>query len=242
MGEWDSTDADQPIGITEIIKNNVDMGQSGQNLNKQAPAPLGRNWPLIGLWLVTATLVYNAIEAVIALWSGIMAESIALVGFGLDSIIEFAAAAVLLWRLRVETRGEDPEVIERSEQLVHRFIGTTFIALALYVFISAGWTLWNREIPGESIVGIILAFASLIIMPIVAWGKLRVAGKIGSNALRAEAKETLACSYLSFTLLLGLGANAVAGWWWADPMAALLMVPWLAREGFGGLRGEEDEP
>ena len=92
-----------------------------------------------------------------------------------------------------------------------------------------------------SLVGIALAVASLVIMPLVSWGKLRAAREIGSAALRAEAKETLACSFLSFTLLLGLAANAAAGWWWADPMAALLMVPWLVKEGLEGLRGETCE-
>jgi divalent metal cation (Fe/Co/Zn/Cd) transporter len=200
-----------------------------------------RNWPLIGFRLVTATLVYNALEAIVALWAGISAGSIVLVGFGLDSVIEFAAAAVLLWRLGIEIRGRDPEEIEQSEQRVHRFIGGTFIALALYVTISAAWTLISRQIPEESLVGIILAFASLIIMPIIAWWKLHVAARMGSAALRAEAKETLACSYLSFTLLLGLGVNALAGWWWADPVAALLMVPWLIKEGLEGLSGEDDD-
>ena len=200
-----------------------------------------RNWPLIGFRLVAATLVYNALEAIIAIWAGISARSIVLVGFGLDSVIEFAAASVLLWRLGIEIKGRDPEEIEQSDQRVHRFIGATFIALALYVTISASWTMISREIPGESIVGIILAFASLIIMPIIAWWKLKVAARMGSAALRAEAKETLACSYLSFTLLMGLGVNALTGWWWADPVAALLMVPWLIKEGLEGLSGEDED-
>ncbi len=113
-----------------------------------------------------------------------------------------------------------------------------FIALAAYVALQSGWMLWTAAEPGESLVGIILAAASLVIMPLVACGKLRAARELGSGALRAEAKETLACSYLSFALLLGLAANAAAGWWWADPVAALLMVPWLVKEGREGLRGE----
>ena len=110
--------------------------------------------------------------------------------------------------------------------------------LALYVTIQAGWTLWQRAAPEESTLGIIVAAASLIVMPLVSWGKLRAAREIGSAALRAEAKETLACSYLSFTLLVGLVANATVGWWWADPVAALLMVPWLIKEGREGLSGD----
>lgn len=186
-------------------------------------------------------MAYNILEGVIALWAGVQAGSIALVGFGLDSYIECAAAAALFWRLSVEARGADPEAIEHSERLVHRFVGLTFILLALYVLLQAGWMLWRRQPVEESLLGLILAVASLLIMPLVAWGKLTAAKKIGSAALRAEAKETLACAYLSFALLLGLAANAAAGWWWADPIAALLMVPWLVKEGMEGLSGEECE-
>ena len=194
----------------------------------------------IALRLVVATMVYNAIEAVIAIWSGARAQSIALVGFGLDSIIEVLAASALLWRLSAEAQGAAQQTIEARECFVHRFVGVTFFALALYVSVEAGWTLWAREVPSISGIGIVLALASLVIMPLVSWGKLRAASAIGSAALRAEAKETLACSYLSLTLLLGLGANAAAGWWWADPIAALLMVPWLIKEGFEGWRGDDD--
>jgi divalent metal cation (Fe/Co/Zn/Cd) transporter len=204
-------------------------------------APRERDWARIGLWLVGATMAYNVIEAGVALWFGASAESIALLGFGLDSVIECAAAGVLLWRLSLEARGADPGQLERAERRVHRFVGATFLALAVYVMAQASLTLWRAEPPDESIPGIILAVASLVVMPLVAWGKLRAAREIASAALRAEAKETLACSYLSFALLLGLGANAVAAWWWADPVAALLMVPWLVREGLEGIRGESCE-
>ena len=137
--------------------------------------------------------------------------------------------------------GAEREVVEAAERRVHRFVGFTFFALAAYVLTVAIWTLVGPGEPEESLVGIILAVASLIVMPLVSWGKLRAAREIPSSALRAEAKETLACSYLSFALLLGLAANAVAGWWWADPVAALLMIPWLVREGWEGVVGEEDE-
>jgi len=200
-----------------------------------------RDWTRIGLWLVAGTIAYNFVEAGLALWSGVVAHSIALVGFGLDSIIELAAASVLFWRLRVEARGAGREIVEAAERRVHRFVGFTFFALAAYVLTVAIWTLVGPGEPEESLVGIILAVASLIVMPLVSWGKLRAAREIPSSALRAEAKETLACSYLSFALLLGLAANAVAGWWWADPVAALLMIPWLVREGWEGVVGEEDE-
>lgn len=198
-----------------------------------------RRWTHIGLTLVVATLLYNVVEAFIAIWFGAEADSVALVGFGLDSIIECAAAAMLLWRLAVEARGASAEAIEEAEARVHRFIGFTFLALALYVVAHAAVSLYKSEAPQESVVGIVLAAASLVIMPLVSFGKLRAAREIGSPALRAEAMETLACSYLSFTLLLGLGANAWAGLWWADPVAAMLMVPWLVKEGREGLAGDD---
>lgn len=198
---------------------------------------VGRDWKRVALWLVASTLVYNVLEAVVALWSGAVADSIALQGFGLDSVIEVAAASVLLWRLRKEANGASSEEVVAAEHRVHRFIGGTFVALAVYVVAEAGWTLWRGNPPEASLPGILLASASLVLMPLVAWGKLRAALHVGSAALRAEAKETLVCSYLSFALLLGLGANALWGAWWADPVAALAMVPWIVKEGVEGLRG-----
>jgi divalent metal cation (Fe/Co/Zn/Cd) transporter len=185
-------------------------------------------------------MAYNAVEAGLALWSGVRAGSVVLVGFGLDSIIELAAAAVLLWRLSLESRGAAEERLEVAEERVHRFIGFTFFLLAAYVVGQGLWILWAATAPAESLLGIIVAIASLVVMPLVAWGKLRAAREIGSAALRAEAKETLACSYLSFTLLLGLVANAALGWWWADPVAALVMVPWLIHEGREGFEREDE--
>lgn len=196
------------------------------------------DWGRVGLWLVGFTLVYNVLEAFVALWFGAEAESVALFGFGLDSVIETAAASVLLWRLSLEAGGADAERIARTEHTVHRFVGGTFLLLAAYVAVQSTWVLLAQEAPAESRVGIALASLSLVLMPLVSWGKLTAAREMRSGALRAEAKETLACSYLSFTLLLGLGANALVGWWWADPVAALLMVPWLIKEGREGLSGE----
>ncbi len=179
-------------------------------------------------------MAYNGAEAIVALWAGARARSIALVGFGLDSVIEIAAAAVVFWRVGVEARGANPDEVERAEGKVRRFVGITFFTLAGYVVVQAVRSLWWREAPSESIVGIGLAIVSLLIMPVIAVGKFRAARAMGSRALSAEAKETLACSYLSFCLLLGLAVHAVVGWWWADPAAALLMVPWLVREGLEG--------
>jgi divalent metal cation (Fe/Co/Zn/Cd) transporter len=189
------------------------------------------------LWLVGATLAYNVIEAGIAVWAGTEAGSIALLGFGLDSLIEIAAAAFMLWRLSLEFSSTDDARIEKAERRVQRVVGLTFLALAAYVLVESILTLASADRPEPSPVGIVLAAVSLVVMPLLAWAKLRVASRLPSEALRAEAKETLACAYLSFTLLLGLALNQALGWWWADPVAALLMVPWLVREGIEGIRG-----
>ncbi|MBI5507782.1 MAG: cation transporter [Deltaproteobacteria bacterium] len=194
----------------------------------------------MAIWLVGGTLGYNVIEATVALWFGARADSIALFGFGLDSVIECAAATVLLWRLTKEAHGAAEEDIEAADRKVRRFIGLTFFALAAYVAVEAAWTLARGARPDESVAGIVLAVASLVVMPILAWAKLKVAAHLDSGALRSEAKETLACAYLSLALLLGLVANAAAGWWQADPIAALAMTPWLVKEGLEGVRGERD--
>lgn len=188
----------------------------------------------VAAWLVAATLVYNVVEGIVAVWWGSNAGSSALVAFGLDSGIESLAAAVLLWRLKAG-HAEDTELGERREAVAVRLVGITFLLLAAYIVGEAGWTLFSRSTAEESPAGIVLAVLSLLIMPCLAWAKLGVAKRLKSRALRAEALETIACSYLSVTLLLGLGANAAFGWWWADPVAALLMVPWLMKEGLEGI-------
>lgn len=193
----------------------------------------------VALWLVVGTLIYNVIEAGVALWSGLEAGSIALVGFGLDSVIETVAAGALLWRLWRGGRGASGELLAKLDRRVHRIVGWTFLVLAFYIIGQAGWVIWQQHAPEESAVGIVLAVASIIVMPLVAWGKIRAARKLESPALEAEAKETLACAWLSAALLVGLAANAAFGWWWADPVAALLMVPWIVREGLEGVHGEE---
>ncbi|MFQ5918257.1 MAG: cation diffusion facilitator family transporter [Candidatus Binatia bacterium] len=176
------------------------------------------------------TVGWNVVEGVIAIAAGIIAGSIALVGFGLDSYIEVASGSVLIWRLR-KHGFSDQEDEETAEKKAIFFVGTTFFILALYVIYEAGKKLFYQEQPAESLIGIILAIVSLIVMPLLAIWKKKIAAEINSRALRADALETLACSYLSFTLLLGLSANSLLGWWWADPLAALIMVYFLLKEG-----------
>jgi len=186
-------------------------------------------------WLNVVTLGYNSLEGVVAILAGLTAGSVALVGFGIDSGIELSASAAALWRLSA-----DADAVRRVEveRMSHRIIGALFMALAAYVAFEACSALWRREEPRESLVGIALAAASVIIMPLLARAKRQVGAQLGSRALTAEAKQTSLCAYLSGILLGGLVLNAWLGWWWADPVAALLMVPIIAREGVEGLRGK----
>lgn len=172
---------------------------------------------------------YNAVEAVVAVVCGILAGSIALVGFGLDSVIETIAAGILIWRLRMELEGRG-EVCgpERRALLV---VGATLVILAAYVSVESGLKLARREGPETSVPGIVLACLSLALMPALALQKFRIARALGSRALRADAIETGLCSWLSLALLAGLGLSAWKGWWWADAAAALAMVPLMLTEG-----------
>lgn len=189
-----------------------------------------------GQWLSWATLAYNMLEGVVSIVAGILAGSVALIGFGVDSVIEFAASAAALWRLSADV---DPVRRERAERHTLRIVGVLFLALAAYVAWDAGTALLAREAPDESPIGIAIAAASLVVMPLLARAKRGVAVALGSRALRAEAQQTQLCTYLSAILLAGLALNAAVGWWWADPAAALVMVPIIAREGIEGLRGHD---
>lgn len=188
-----------------------------------------------GQLLEYATVGYNSLEGVIAIGAGLLAGSVALVGFGFDSVIEVISGLTLLWRLNADV---DEERRESVEQRAVRIVGVSFLLLAAYVAVDAGKALLRREAPDESIIGIIIAGLSLVIMPLLVRGKRRVAAAIGSKALDADATQTALCTYLSAILLAGLVLNATVGWWWADPIAALVMLPIIVREGLEGIRGE----
>ncbi|MGQ9916576.1 MAG: cation transporter [Bryobacteraceae bacterium] len=190
-----------------------------------------------GLRLEYMTLSYNVIEAVVSITAGLLAGSIALVGFGVDAVIESLSGAVMLWRLNVD----DHHRREEFERRALRLIGWSFFVLAAYVGYEAVEKLWRHEAPARSIPGIILACCSLAIMPVLACRKQAVSREIASGAMAADAKQTLLCSYLSAILLGGLLLNATLGWWWADPVAGLVMTPLIAREGWLALRGETCE-
>lgn len=183
-----------------------------------------------GLLAEYFTVGWNVLEGIIAIAAGVAAASIALVGFGIDSYIEVASGLVLIWRLK-KHGFTDEEEEERAEKKAVFFVGLTFFALSLYIVYESGRKLLFQEHPNESLVGIVLAAVSLVAMPLLALWKKKIAAEIGSRALRADALETIACSYLSLTLLVGLAANAAFAWWWADPVAALAMVYFLVREG-----------
>jgi cation diffusion facilitator family transporter len=181
------------------------------------------------------TIVWNSLEGLVAVVAGAIAGSISLVGFGMDSFIEVTSGATLLWRMSVDA---DEEGRERNEQLSIRIVGACFIALAVYVTYEAVSDLFGRKAPEHSIPGIILACVSLIVMPILSRAKKRVGRDLGSAAMEADAKQTDFCVYLSAILLVGLLLNAAFGWWWADPVAALVMAPIIAKEGVEGIKGE----
>jgi len=176
------------------------------------------------------TLGWNLTEAAVAIGAGLFAASIALIGFGVDSLIESLSGAILLWRLQSSKSDES------REWLAHRLVGISFFLLALYVGFEAGKSLLRHEQPETSLVGIILSILSLFVMPLLARAKRRVAAKIDSRALHADSRQTDICAYLSAILLGGLLLNALFGWWWADPVAALCMLPLILREGLEAVR------
>lgn len=182
-----------------------------------------------------ATLGWNSIEASVSIAFGILAGSVALIGFGVDAFIEGLSGAILLWRLRAG------EIGESREKFALWLVGWSFLVLAAYVLFDAGESLWEREQPDASTVGIVIATLSLIVMPLLSRAKRRVAERMNSRALAADSKQTQLCAYLSAILLAGLALNYLFGWWWSDPLAALIMVPIISREGIEALKGETCE-
>ncbi len=180
------------------------------------------------------TIVWNSLEGIVAVVAGILAGSISLVGFGVDSFIEVVSGAALLWRLSVDA---EKHLRDRSEQVTLRIVGACFLALAAYVGYEAATNLIDKKASKQSLPGIIIACLSLVVMPLLSHAKRRVGALLESAAMNADAKQTEFCTYLSVILLGGLLLNAVSDLWWADPVAALIMVPIIAKEGVDGLRG-----
>ena len=181
------------------------------------------------------TIAWNTLEGLVAVVSGLLAGSISLVGFGIDSFIEVTSGTVLLWRMSVDA---DALKRERHEKLSVRLVGVCFLALALYIGYESVSDLASRKAPEHSIPGIVLACVSLLVMPLLSRAKKIVGDELGSAAMHADAKQTDFCVYLSAILLAGLLLNVTLGWWWADPLAALVMVPIIAKEGIDGTRAK----
>jgi len=181
------------------------------------------------------TIAWNMLEGLLSVIAGVLSGSIVLVGFGIDSFIEVTSAGALLWRMSVDGNVQERE---RNERLALRIVGVCFIGLAAYVCLESAKTLVTRIAPRHSLLGIGVAVASLIVMPLLARAKRGVAMRLNSAAMNADSRQTDFCAYLSGILLSGLALNWLFGWWWADPVAALVMVPLITREGIKGLRGD----
>jgi divalent metal cation (Fe/Co/Zn/Cd) transporter len=182
-------------------------------------------------WLVAATITYNVVEAVVAITAGTIASSVALIGFGLDSVIEVSSAAAVAWQFA----GPDPE---RREKVALRVIAGSFFALAAYVTVEAVRTLVGGDPPDHSGIGIVLVSISVVVMPFLSWAQRRAGRELGSASAVADSRQTLLCTYLSAAVLLGLVLNSAMGWWWADPLVALGLAAVAVREGREALRGE----
>jgi len=212
--------------------------KEGQSFPKAERARLLRR----GLALAAISLGWNVLEGAIALAAGIGVESVALIGFGVDSLVETTSAAVLVWRLRIELKGTPAEQAEEVERRASRIAGSLLLVLALYIVIDAGYHLMGWGPKAQfSLIGTVLTGISVIVMPVLGWAKLNTAKDLASSALRADAYETISCAWLSVTTLAGLLVNATLGWHWADPVAALLLVPLIVREGLESIRGESEE-
>ncbi|MHA4848118.1 cation diffusion facilitator family transporter [Rhodococcus sp. MSC1_016] len=182
-------------------------------------------------WLVAATISYNVIEAVIALTEGTRVSSAALIGFGLDSVIEVSSAVAVAWQFA----GKDPEA---REKIALRIIAFSFFGLALYVSVDALRSLMGLGEAQHSIIGIGLAAVSLAVMPVLSWAQRRAGRELGSLSAVADSKQTLLCTYLSAVLLVGLLVNSLFGWSWADPVAALVIAVIAVKEGVNAWKGE----
>ncbi len=181
--------------------------------------------------LVAATITYNLVEAVVALAAGTVAGSVALIGFGLDSVIEVASAAAIAWQFAAA----DPE---RRERTALRVVAFSFFALAAYVTAEAVRTLVTGDEPERSVVGIVLVATSVVVMPFLSWAQRRAGRELGSASVVADSRQTLLCTYLSAGVLVGLVLHAALGWWWADPLVALGLALVAVREGREALRGD----
>jgi len=214
--------------LPEAVSLYADGMSAAANPTRQAVADRGKR-------LEYFTIGWNGLEGLVAVVAGVVAGSISLVGFGIDSFIEVTSGATLLWRMSVDYNVQKRE---RNERLSLKIVGACFIALAIYIAYEAITDLIGRKTPEHNLPGIVLACVSLIVMPMLSRAKKKVGKQLGSKAMEADAKQTDFCVYLSAILLTGLVLNITMGWWWADPVAGIVMTPIIAKEGLAGIKGE----
>lgn len=232
MNDWDASNRDGPTPplsapATDCCNDGCCSSETTNSVDPQRRAVLSRRVRL----LVSATITYNIIEAIVALSAGAAASSAALIGFGLDSVIEVSSAAAVYWQFS----GSDPEARERAAL---RVIALSFFALAAYVTIESIRSLAGGETAGSSTAGIVLAAVSLVVMPLLSYAQRRAGRELGSASAVADSNQTLLCTYLSGVLLVGLLLNYLFGWAWADPVVALVIAAVAVREGRTAWRGE----
>ena len=194
-----------------------------------------------GVRLEWFTVAWNVVEGVVAIGAGLLTGSVSLIGFGADSFIEVISALVLLWRLRKAGPNASAEARGEAERRALYLVAATFFLLSAYIAYEAVGALLSGQGPEDSTAGLVLSVISLLVMPALAYGKQRTGREMGSEALKADAAETWVCSYLSLALLVGVGLNAAFGWWWADPVGALAMLPVILWQGFETLGEAREE-
>jgi len=192
-----------------------------------------------GLRLEYLTVGWNLVEGIISVLAALAAGSVALLGFGIDSFVESASGSILIWRLLAERRHGDSEAIEGIERRAQKLVALSLYGLALYIVVDALRTVLNQDIPSPSAIGIAVTLTSIGVMYWLARAKRRTAVALGSKALEADALQTTACWWLSLIVLAGIGVNALTGWWWADPVAAVAMTWFLVKEGREAWRGDD---
>ncbi len=190
-----------------------------------------------GVRVEVLTLIWMVAEAALAIGAGALARSALLTAFGIDSVIELVAAAVLLWRLLVEARGAPIDRVARAERRAATATGWALVMLCAYILITAAVSLVARAHPESSVVGLAVTGAALLVMPLLTARKRQLAGRLDSAALRGDAACSVTCAYLAATAVIGLALNAALGWWWADAVAALALLYWLVREAREALTG-----
>lgn len=197
-----------------------------------------------GVNIERVSILWMIIEAGVAIGTGVIAHSLALVAFGADSIIELVAGVVLLWRLMIEANGASLERVDRAEKVSSWVVGIAMLLLAVYIVFASAYKLWMHQGSETSYFGIALAIASGVIMYFLSHAKKRIGSEIGSQALRADGSCSIVCGYMAWTVLFGVVVTALFGWWWADSIAALALVYFVVHEGWESVqeaRGNEDD-